>query len=190
SNVATVTIAGAEVNDPPVANNDAATTAEDTAVTIAVLGNDTDPDGDTLAVSGVGTAAHGTTAINPDKSITYTPAANYNGPDTFAYTISDGHGGTASAAVTVTITAVNDAPVSTDQSITTDEDTAKAITLSATDVEGSPLTYMVVNGPAHGTLSGVAPNLAYTPAANCNGPDSFTFKSSDGSLDSNLATVT
>src|SRR5207249_2949827 len=93
SNVATVTIAGAAVNDPPVANNDAATTAEDTAVTIAVLTNDTDVDGDTLVVSGVGTAAHGTTAINPDKTITYMPAANYNGSDTFTYTISDGHGG-------------------------------------------------------------------------------------------------
>src|SRR5207249_9618365 len=133
SNVATVTIAGAEVNDPPVANNDAATTAEDTAVTIAVLTNDTDPDGDTLVVSGVGTAAHGTTAINPDKTITYTPAANYNGSDTFSYTIGDGHGGTATATVSLTITAVNDAPVAADQAVATDEDTTRAITLSAID---------------------------------------------------------
>src|SRR5207237_7399276 len=72
----------------------------------------------------------------------------------------------------------------------TDEDTPKAITLSATDVEGSPLTYAIVAGPAHGTLSGTAPAVTYTPAANYNGPDSFTFKANDGSLDSNVGTVT
>src|SRR5207247_1407256 len=71
-----------------------------------------------------------------------------------------------------------------------DEDTSKAITLGATDVEGSPLTFTVVVGPAHGTLSGAAPALTYTPAANYNGADSFTFKANDGSLASNVATVT
>ena len=70
--------------------------------------------------------------------------------------------------------------------MTTDEDTAKAITLSATDVEGSALTYSVVTGPAHGTLSGTAPALTYTPAANYNGTDSFTFKANDGTADSNV----
>src|SRR5206468_4814587 len=71
----------------------------------------------------------------------------------------------------------------------TDEDTAKAITLSASDVEGSPLSYVVGTGPAHGTLSGTAPVLIYTPAANYNGSDSFTFKANDGKLDSNVAMV-
>src|SRR4030095_14010842 len=75
-------------------------------------------------------------------------------------------------------------------SVTTDEDTAKAITLAATDAEGSTLTYTIVTGPAHGTLSGTAPALTYTPAANYNGADSFTFKANDGTADSNLATVT
>ena len=64
--------------------------------------------------------------------------------------------------------------------MTTDEDTAKAITLAATDAEGSTLTYTIVAAPAHGTLSGTAPALTYTPAANYNGPDSFTFKANDG----------
>src|SRR5436309_3174892 len=187
---ATVSVTITAVNDAPVAGNDAATTAEDMAVTIAVLGNDTDVDGDTLAVTGVGTPQHGSAAANPDGAITYTPAANYNGADSFTYTISDGHGGTATATVSVTITAVNDAPVASDQAVTTDEDTTKAITLSATDTEGSPLTYAIVTGPAHGTLSGTAPALTYTPAANYNGPDSFTYKANDGSLDSNPATVT
>ena len=56
-------------------------------------------------------------------------------------------------------------------------------------MEGSRLTYAIVTGPAHGTLTGTAPNLTYTPAANYNGPDSFTFKANDGSADSNVATV-
>src|SRR5207249_998314 len=115
SNVATVTIAVAAVNDAPVANNDAVTTAEDTAVTIAVLGNDTDIDGDTLTVTGVSAPQHGSATSHPDGTITYTPAANYNGADTFTYTISDGHGGTAAATVSLTITAVDDAPVASDQ---------------------------------------------------------------------------
>src|SRR5204862_5924279 len=142
-----------------------------------------------LTVTGVGTPQHGSVTSHPDGTITYTPALNYNGADAFTYTISDGHGGTVSATVNVTITAVNDAPVAADQAVTTDEDTAKAITLSATDVEGSPLTYAIVTGPVHGTLSGTAPNLTYTPAANYDGTDSFTFKPNDGELDSNPATV-
>src|SRR5439155_791030 len=76
------------------------------------------------------------------------------------------------------------------EAVATDEDTAKAITLTATDAEGSTLTYTIVTGPAHGTLSGTAPALTYTPVPNYNGPDSFTFKANDGTLDSNVATVT
>src|SRR6185295_4156795 len=89
----------------------------------------------------------------------------------------------------ITVAAVDDAPVANAQAVVTDEDTAKAITLSATDAEGSPLTYTVVAPPAHGTLSGTAPALTYTPAANYNGPDSFTFRANDGTLDSTVATV-
>ena len=91
---------------------DAVTTAEDTAITIAVLANDTDADGDTLTITAASSASHGTTVVNPGGTIRYTPAANYNGADAFSYTISDGHGGTAVGFVDVTVTAVNDAPVS------------------------------------------------------------------------------
>src|SRR5207247_1981404 len=122
SNIATVTVTITAVNDPPVANTDAATTAEDTPVTIAVLGNDTDVDGDTLSVSGVSAPSHGSVIANADGTITYTPAANYNGADAFTYTIGDGHGGTATGTVTVTIAAVNDAPVAAAGTLTTAED--------------------------------------------------------------------
>ena len=80
-------------------------------------------------------------------------------------------------------------PVANDQSVTTAEDTAKAITLTATDVDGDALTYTVVTQPSHGTLTGIAPNLTYTPDANYYGTDSFTFKANDGTDDSNIATV-
>ena len=83
-----------------------------------------------------------------------------------------------------TVNPVNDAPVANSQSIVTPEDTASAITLAGTDVEGSVLTYTVVSGPTKGTLTGTAPNLSYTPNANANGSDSFIFKVNDGSFDS------
>jgi uncharacterized repeat protein (TIGR02543 family) len=85
--------------------------------------------------------------------------------------------------------ATNQAPTANAQSVTTAEDTAKAITLTGSDPEGSNLTYAVVSNPAHGTLSGTAPNVTYTPDANYNGADSFTFQASDGKTNSNVATV-
>src|SRR5205823_10220258 len=102
----TVNVTITAVNDPPVANNDTATTAEDTAVTIAVLGNDTDVDGDTLTVTGVSVPQHGSAASHPDGDRKSAAEAKYNGADSFTYTIGDGHGGTATATVSVTITAV------------------------------------------------------------------------------------
>jgi hypothetical protein len=121
------------------------------------------------------------------RTASLTPVASYNGPDSFTYKANDGTADSNVATVSITVTPLNDAPVASDQSVTTNEDTAKSITLSATDVEGSALTYTIVVGPTHGTLSGVAPTVTYTPAANYNGPDSFTFKANDGALDSNLA---
>jgi VCBS repeat-containing protein len=94
-----------------------------------------------------------------------------------------------SGTATITVTAVNDAPVAVAQAVTTPEDTAKAITLSGTDVEGSALTYSVATQPTKGTLSGTAPNLTYTPNANANGSDSFTFVANDGVQTSVAATV-
>jgi Tol biopolymer transport system component len=85
--------------------------------------------------------------------------------------------------------ATNTPPVAQDGSASTDAGTPVTITLVATDADGDPLTYAIVTGPAHGTLSGIAPNLSYTPAAGYSGPDSFTFTANDGSADSNVATV-
>src|SRR5207244_1814195 len=122
-------------------------------------------------------------------NLTYTPAANYNGPDSFTFKANDGELDSNLATVSITVNAVNDAPVASNQAVGREEDTAKTITLGASDVEGSALTYTIGTGPTHGTLSGTAPNLTYTPAANYNGPDGFTFKANDSELDSNIATV-
>jgi len=188
TSTAQVSVTVTPVNDPPSAANDGATTPEDTALTVDALGNDTDPDGDTLTVTAVGPAAHGTAALIAGV-VTYEPALNYHGGDSFTYTIEDGNGGSATATVNIGVTPVNDAPAANGQSVSTNEDTALPITLSGSDVEGDPLTFSVVNGPAHGTLSGSGAQRTYTPAPNYHGPDSFTFKVNDGSADSNTATV-
>jgi len=83
----------------------------------------------------------------------------------------------------------NQAPVANAQSVTTAEDTAKAITLAGSDADGDALTYAIVSQPAHGTLSGTVPNVTYTPAVDYNGSDAFTFKVNDGTVDSAVATV-
>src|SRR5207253_2605896 len=115
--------------------------------------------------------------------------ANYNGPDSFTFKAGDGALDSNIAAVTISVTAVNDAPVANAQSVTAAEDTAKAITLTATDLDGDTLTYSIVSGPSHGSLSGAAPTLPSSQPANYNGPDSFTFKANDGTADSAAATV-
>jgi len=89
--------------------------------------------------------------------------------------------------------AANTAPVASDQSVTVNKDTAKSITLSASDANGDPLTYSIVAQPSHGSLSPSTPggpSRTYTPNAGYVGPDSFTFKANDGKVDSNTATVT
>src|SRR5207247_648684 len=111
---ATVWLTVSAVNDAPLAADDRYATAEDTALVVSapgLLGNDTDADGDALAVVGFSAPAHGALALNPDGSFTYTPVADYDGPDAFGYTVSDGHGGSARATVWLTVSAVNDAPV-------------------------------------------------------------------------------
>jgi len=83
----------------------------------------------------------------------------------------------------------NRPPTAVDQAVTTAENVSKTITLAAFDPESDPLTFCVIIGPLHGTLSGLAPHLTYAPLANYSGPDQFTFKANDGKADSNVAVV-
>jgi len=119
-------------NDAPVANDDSVTTSEDTSVVIDVLANDTDIDGDTLTVTEV-TATNGSITINTDGTLSYQGNPDFNGTDTITYTVDDGNGGTDTATVTVNVSAVNDAPVSVDDTVTTNEDTSVIIDVLAND---------------------------------------------------------
>jgi hypothetical protein len=123
-------------------------------------------------------------------NLTCAPNAEFNGSDSFTFKANDGLVDSDVATVSITVTAVNDPPVADDQAVTTAEDTSVAITLTASDADGDPLTYSIVTPPANGTLSGTAPNLTYAPNANYNGTDSFTYTANDGTADSNMATVT
>ena len=187
-----MTIAVVGANDAPVANNDTATTPEDTAVAIAVLANDTDTEGATLSVAQVSDPPHGSVVINADGTVTYTPDADYFGPDSFTYRASDGVLLSNVATVTVTVLPVNDAPVANDDTATTPEDTAVVIPVLAndTDIDSTTLSVAAVSDPPHGSVALNADGtVTYTPDADYFGPDSFTYRASDGSLLSNVATV-
>src|SRR5204863_4274061 len=150
------------VNDPPVAVNDTATTPEDTSVSIPVLVNDSDVDGDPLTITAA-TGTNGTVSI-VGTNLLFTPATNFNGVVTLSYTISDGHGGTASATVSVTVTPVNDPPVAVNDVATTPEDTAVSIPVLAndSDVDGDTLTITGAS-TTNGTVSVVGTNVLFRP---------------------------
>ena len=138
------------------------------------------------------TSPNGTVVINPDGTITFTPAPNFNGPTTITYTISDGNGGTATATVNVTVNAVNDAPVANPSNATTNEDTPVIVPVLAndTDVDGDPLTVTAATAP-NGTIA-INPDgtVTYTPNANFNGTDTITYTISDGQGGFSTSTVT
>lgn len=138
----TLTVAGRTVSitqdAAPHATDDTAITDEDTPIDINVLGNDSEPDGDTLSINSVTQGAHGTVSINPNKTLHYAPATNFFGTDSFTYTIGDGHGGEATATVNVTVNTVNDAPEFTISSLSQTVQYSDAIipvTVSVSDID-------------------------------------------------------
>jgi hypothetical protein len=173
-------------NQAPVAASQTASTAEDRTVAIALAASDAD--GDPLSCRITSGPAMGTLSGNA-PNLTYTPAADVNGTDSFTFVVNDGKTDSNTATVSITIAPVNDAPVAAAQLVSTLEDKAVGILLSASDKDGDPLNCRIVSGPAKGTLSGTAPNLTYTPKADANGSDSFSFLVNDGKADSNTATV-
>ncbi len=177
------------VNDNPTASLDTATVDEDSgANAINVLLNDSfAPDvGETLTITAVTQGAQGTVAIVGGTSVTYTPSANYFGPDSFTYTISDGNGGSATGTVNVTVNNVNDNPTASLDTATVDEDSgANAINVLLNDSfapdVGETLTITAVTQGAQGTVAIVGgTSVTYTPSANYFGADSFTYTISDG----------
>jgi VCBS repeat-containing protein len=186
STPATVSITVNPVNDGPVANIDTANINEDIARPIPVLDNDTDIDGDSLAVSRIlSEPFKGNATINPNGTITYLPTANFFGTDSFSYEISDGQeGGTAEAVVAVTINPVNDLPVANNDNTITNEDTSVNINVLLNDIEidGDSLNITGVARARNGTAIVNASNnmITYTPTADFFGTDTFDYFISDG----------
>jgi large repetitive protein len=191
TSTAAVTVTVTPVNDNPVAVNDNATTNEDQPVTIGVLGNDSDVDGDDLSVTAA-TSPNGSVVINADGTITFTPNANFNGPTTITYTISDGNGGTATATVNVTVAPVNDAPVANPSTASTNEDTPVNVPVLAndSDVDGNPLTVTSASAPNGVVTINPDGTVTYTPNPNFNGTDTITYTISDGQGGFSTSTVT
>ncbi len=180
------------VDLPPSAMADAATTDEDTMLTVAdtaLLANDTDPEHHTLAISAVGNGVHGTVSRS-GTSVTFMPDANYNGSASFDYTITDGSL-TSTATVTVTVNAVDDAPVAVDDIASVAESALPSmidVLANDTDIDGGPRTIASVSQPAHGTTSVAADGtaIAYSSGIGyCNqvpnaAADTFTYTLSPG----------
>jgi ribosomal protein S30 len=177
---ATVNITVNSVNDNPEAVDDSASTNEDNPVTVDVVANDTDVDGDARTLQSVGTAANGSVTIVAGQA-QYSPNSNFHGTDSFTYVVSDGHGGTDTGTVNVTVNPVNDGPSANSQSVSTPGNTPVSITLTGNDLEtaAANLNFVVTVNPAHGSLTGTGANRTYTPALNYSGPDSFKFTVTD-----------
>ncbi len=189
-------------NLPPTPVNDTGTATEDQTLTgTSLLANDTDPEGNTLTISTTPVTAptSGTLVINSNGTYTYTPNANFNGTDGFVYRVCESKSGMpsqcATATVSITVTAVNDAPVANNDNATVTEDSQVVINVPGNDTDDGSLdltSVVVTVSPVTGTVT-VNPTtgeITYTPNANVNGSDSFQYTIKDNSgATSNVATV-
>lgn len=189
SDTGTVTVT--VTDGAPTAHADAVTAEANQPTTVPVLANDTDPNNDPLTVTIDSQPAHGTAVVAPDSTVTYTPAAGYRGTDSFHYTVSDGHGGTAGA--TVALTVVNSPPVAGPDAAVTPTNTPVTLTVLSndTDPSGDPLTITGFTNGGHGKVTnGTAGTLIYTPEAGFAGSDTFSYTIEDPVHGSATAQVT
>jgi hypothetical protein len=186
-------------NSPPDAVDDGFMVAEDSMDNVlAVLGNDSDPEMGTLTVTGVGTPDQGGTATTDGTTVTYTPAADFAGVETFTYTVEDDGGATDTATVTVTVSDVNDDPTAADDSPAVLEDSvSNPLDVLANDTDapdsGETLTITGVGATDQGgtvSIVGGGSSLEYTPTADFAGVETFTYTISDGHGGTDSATVT
>ncbi|WP_455292156.1 tandem-95 repeat protein [Vibrio parahaemolyticus] len=181
------------INDAPNAENDVITTEEDTAVTIDVLVNDSDVEGDALSIQSASVPSEQGSVDIVDGKLVFTPAENFNGEATITYIVTDGDL-TDEAKVTVTVTPVNDSPVAVDDTTSIQEDTAVTIDVltNDTDVDGDKLSIESASVPKEqGTVEVVDGKLVFTPVENFNGHAEITYTVTDGQLtDEAKVTVT
>ena len=186
-------------NRAPIAVDDAYAVDEDGVLNIqtpGVLSNDSDADGDNFEAQLVANPTHGTLDLFLGGGFRYTPVANYNGADSFTYRANDGTLNSQIATVSISVNPVNDAPVGRPDFYTIDEDTRFSINAPGflsndSDPDGDNLSAIMVSQPNYGGYSfGPNGDLSYSPAPNFNGTDSFTYRVSDGTLQSDPVTVT
>jgi uncharacterized delta-60 repeat protein len=187
TSTATVSVSVRPVNDrPTITNPGDQAGAEDSGVSLQVSAGDVDGDSLTYAATGLppGLGVNQSSGL-VSGSLDFDAAGTYG----VIVKVSDGNGGTASAAFVWTVANINRAPAALEFGQMLNEDTPQAVTLSGVDPDGDALDFTVTGQPAHGTLTGTGADLLYTPQENYNGPDSFTYVASDGSLASNVAAV-
>ncbi|HHG3409900.1 TPA: tandem-95 repeat protein [Vibrio parahaemolyticus] len=181
------------INDAPNAENDVITTEEDTAVTIDVLVNDSDVEGDALSIQSASVPKEQGTVEVVDGKLVFTPAENFNGEATISYIVTDGDL-TDEAKVSVTVTPVNDSPVAVDDTTSIQEDTVVTIDVlrNDSDVDGDKLSIQSASVPKEqGTVEVVDGKLVFTPTENFNGDAEITYTVTDGQLtDEAKVTVT
>ena len=186
------------VNDLPSAVDDMVSTDEDTPLTIPgdnLLVNDRDVDDDELNILAVSNGQNGTVELDNDGNVVYTPGSDFNGQDSFEYTISDGNGGIDVGSVDITVNPLNDLPAAQPDTATTSENTA--ITLSPgqllandIDVDQDPLTLVGAFNPVNGTIEpGVNNSIVFTPNTDFNGEAGFNYILSDGNGGTDIGTV-
>ena len=184
----TVSFAVTPVNDAPVAYGYDDMGFEDSPSRFTLSA--TDVDGDVLSFVITSQPAHGTLSATANRGeFVFTPEPNFDGGTSFTWKVSDGTLDSNEISTSLGFMALNDAPVAQSQSLALEEDVPTSVVLGATDVDSTNLTFTITTNPAHGQLSGTAPNLTYTPDAEWNGSDSFVFTANDGSLSSAPATV-
>ncbi len=210
---ATATLTVTASNTAPTADDKSPSVLEDQAHAIIISGGDVETCELTFSIvsppshgnlgSISGNTCAGSGPFTDSASVTYTPAANYNGSDSFTYKVNDGASDSSPATVSITVVAVNDQPTADAVSVSTAQNTAKGVTLTGHDVEDCNLTFTITGNPTHGTLGSIATNacaagspntdtgsVTYTPTSGYTGSDSFTYKVTDGSAqDSTDATV-
>lgn len=181
------------INQAPVAVDDAATTPRNTAVTVPVLANDSDPDGDSLSIVSTSQPGNGTATVSGD-GVLYTPASGFVGTDTFTYTVADPDGLTATATVTITVNVPDNLPpVANPDTAQTSIDTPVTLNVLAndSDPEDDDLSVTGITQPGNGSATFNANGqVQYTPAAGFLGSDTFTYTVTDSAGNSATGTVT